>query len=73
MGNSESATSDEEDTAMEETHNEVIKVFQPQKLRDELENGKNWEISQELRNFADFFFLEDEFLKVLGLIKHCLT
>jgi hypothetical protein len=45
MGNSESATSDEEDMAndlaMEES-NEVIKVFQPRKLRDELENGKNF-------------------------------
>lgn len=47
MGNSESATSDEEDMAndlaMEES-NEVIKVFQPRKLRDELENGKNFVI-----------------------------
>ena len=44
MGNTESATSDEDemadDLAMEDTHNEVIKVFQPKKLRDELENGK---------------------------------
>ena len=44
MGNSESATSDEEDMANDlalEESNEVIKVFQPRKLRDELENGKN--------------------------------
>ena len=44
MGNTESATSDEDemadDLAMEDSHNEVIKVFQPKKLRDELENGK---------------------------------
>ena len=50
MGNSESATSDEEDMAndlaMEES-NEVIKVFQPRKLRDELENGKNFVIGKE--------------------------
>ena len=50
MGNSESATSDEEDLAndlaMEES-NEVIKVFQPRKLRDELENGKNFVIGKE--------------------------
>ena len=50
MGNSESATSDEEDMAMEETHNEVIKVFQPQKLRDELENGKK--LSTVLLNYV---------------------
>ena len=44
MGNTESATSDEdeigEDLTMES--NEVIKVFQPRKLRDELENGKEY-------------------------------
>ena len=55
MGNSESATSDEEDTAndlaMEES-NEVIKVFQPRKLRDELENGKNFVIGKETDGLA---------------------
>ena len=49
MGNTESATSDEDemgdDLTMENSHNEVIKVFQPQKLRDELENGKKNESS----------------------------
>ena len=55
MGNSESATSDEEDMAndlaMEES-NEVIKVFQPRKLRDELENGKNFVIGKETNGLA---------------------
>lgn len=55
MGNSESATSDEEDMAndlaMEES-NEVIKVFQPRKLRDELENGKNFVIGKETDGLA---------------------
>lgn len=55
MGNSESATSDEEDMAndlaMEES-NEVIKVFQPRKLRDELENGKNFVIGKETVGLA---------------------
>ena len=43
MGNSDSSASDEEansDYAMEDSQNEVIKVFQPQKLRQELENGR---------------------------------
>ena len=43
MGNTESATSDEDEMGndpMSDTSNEVIRVFQPQKLRDELENGK---------------------------------
>ena len=43
MGNTDSSASDEEatnDYAMEDSQDEVIKVFQPQKLRQELENGK---------------------------------
>ena len=41
MGNTESVTSDEEEKGMEVVHDEVIKVFQPRKLREELENGKS--------------------------------
>ena len=55
MGNSESATSDEEDMANDlatEESNEVIKVFQPRKLRDELENGKNFVIGKETDGLA---------------------
>lgn len=40
MGNTESEISDEENVKMEENKDEVIRVFQPQKLRQELENGK---------------------------------
>ena len=41
MGNTDSATSDEDDEKImeAESHEEVIKVFQPRKLREELENG----------------------------------
>ena len=55
MGNSESATSDEEDMANDlamEDSNEVIKVFQPRKLRDELENGKNFVIGKDIDGLA---------------------
>lgn len=56
MGNSESATSDEEemanDLAMEES-NEVIKVFQPRKLRDELENAVKVRIPSPTREAGD--------------------
>ena len=44
MGNAESGTSDEEDfkdTMNESNSKEVVRVFQPQKLRQELENGKS--------------------------------
>ena len=44
MGNAESGTSDEEDvkdTMNECNSKEVVRVFQPQKLRQELENGKS--------------------------------
>ena len=55
MGNTES-TSDEEDMAsdriIDDTNNEVIRVFQPQKLRQELENGKSikFQINCEIEN-----------------------
>ena len=44
MGNAEAGTSDEEDvkdTMNESNSKEVVRVFQPQKLRQELENGKS--------------------------------
>ena len=44
MGNAESGTSDEEDvkdTMNDSNSKEVVRVFQPQKLRQELENGKS--------------------------------
>ena len=45
MGNTESGISDEEDLkdTMDKIKSgeEVIRVFQPQKLRQELENGKS--------------------------------
>ena len=43
MGNTESGTSDEEDfkeVMNESKSQEVVRVFQPQKLRQELENGE---------------------------------
>jgi len=55
MGNTESATSDEdeigEDLTMES--NEVIKVFQPRKLRDELENVVKHRIPSPTREAGD--------------------
>ncbi len=41
MGNSESAEEESFDAKMDEGE-EVIRVFQPQKLRQELENGKSF-------------------------------
>jgi len=56
MGNTES-TSDEEDMAsdriIDDTNNEVIRVFQPQKLRQELENVVKHRIPSPTREAGD--------------------
>ena len=58
MGNTESGISDEEDLkeAMDKMNSngeEVIRVFQPQKLRQELENGKS--TSTKSKSHKSFF------------------
>ena len=54
MGNTESSDEEEmaSDRVIDDTNNEVIRVFQPQKLRQELENGKSikFQINCEIEN-----------------------
>ena len=59
MGNAESGISDEEDLKdiMDQANSgeEVIRVFQPQKLRQELENGKSTStLSTSHKSFFEF-------------------
>ena len=60
MGNTESGTSDEEDfkeVMNESKSQEVVRVFQPQKLRQELENGEYKKSTSTLIYYPYYIFL----------------